>query len=281
MTSLMIYGTTSSAGKSLIATGLCRIFSNKGYKTTPFKSQNMSRYYYTLENGKIISSAQYIQALAARSMLDNRINPLLLVPKTDIGSAVYFMGEKVSDMAAKDYFAYKKELKEEISKIYHSLKNEYDVVIIEGAGSPAEINLMENDIVNTGMANIANTNCLLVVDIDRGGAFAHLYGTVMILPEEDRNRIKGFIINKFRGDASFLDSGIHMIENLTGIPVLGIVPYGHYDLPEEDSLSGEDTVKSFDIEKIDTEIEKLAEDLEKYLDMDKILEIMNLWQKLF
>ena len=276
MTSLMIYGTTSSAGKSLVATGLCRIFSNKGYKVSPFKSQNMSRYYYTLENGKIISSAQYIQALAARSKIDSRINPLLLVPKTDIGSAVYFMGEKVSDMVARDYFAYKKELKEDISKIYYSLKEENDVMIIEGAGSPAEINLMENDIVNTGMANIAKTNCVLVVDIDRGGAFAHLYGTVMILPEEDRSRIKGFVINKFRGDASFLDSGILMIEKLTGIPVLGIVPYGNYDLPEKDSLGGENTVKSFDLDKIDREIEKLSVDLEKYLDMDKILEIMNL-----
>ena len=276
MTSLMIYGTTSSAGKSLVATGLCRIFSNKGYKVSPFKSQNMSRYYYALENGKKISSAQYIQALAARSKIDSRINPLLLVPKTDIGSAVYFMGEKVSDMVARDYFAYKKELKEDISKIYYSLKEENDVMIIEGAGSPAEINLMENDIVNTGMANIAKTNCILVVDIDRGGAFAHLYGTVMILPEEDRSRIKGFVINKFRGDASFLDSGILMIEKLTGIPVLGIVPYGNYDLPEEDSLGGENTVKSFDLDKIDREIEKLSVDLEKYLDMDKILEIMNL-----
>jgi adenosylcobyric acid synthase len=276
MTSLMIYGTTSSAGKSLIATGLCRFFSNKGYTVSPFKSQNMSRYYYALENGKKISSAQYIQALAARSKIDSRINPLLLVPKTDIGSAVYFMGEKVSDMVARDYFAYKKELKEDISKIYYSLKEENDVMIIEGAGSPAEINLMENDIVNTGMANIAKTNCVLVVDIDRGGAFAHLYGTVMILPEEDRSRIKGFVINKFRGDASFLDSGILMIEKLTGIPVLGIVPYGNYDLPEEDSLGGENTVKSFDLDKIDREIEKLSVDLEKYLDMDKILEIMNL-----
>ena len=276
MTSLMIYGTTSSAGKSLVATGLCRIFSNKGYKVSPFKSQNMSRYYYALENGKKISSAQYIQALAARSKIDSRINPLLLVPKTDIGSAVYFMGEKVSDMVARDYFAYKKELKEDISKIYYSLKEENDVMIIEGAGSPAEINLMENDIVNTGMANIAKTNCVLVVDIDRGGAFAHLYGTVMILPQEDRYRIKGFVINKFRGDPSFLDSGIVTIEKLTGIPVLGIVPYGNYDLPEEDSLGGENTVESFDLDKIDREIEKLSVDLEKYLDMDKILEIMNL-----
>lgn len=277
MTSIMIYGATSSAGKSLIATGLCRIFSNLGYKVSPFKSQNMSRYYYTLENGKIISSAQYIQSLGARSNLDNRINPLLLVPKTDIGSTVYFMGEKVKDMPAREYFEYKKELKDKISEIYNSLKSDYDIIVIEGAGSPAEINLMENDIVNTGMAKIANTNALLVVDIDRGGAFAHLYGTVMILPEEDRKRIKGFIINKFRGDVSFLDSGIKMIEELTNIPVLGIVPFEEYELPEEDSLGKNKTVSVFNGNKIDSEIQRLAKDLEKHLNMGKILEIMNLW----
>lgn len=277
MTSLMIYGATSSAGKSLIATGLCRIFSNKGYKVFPFKSQNMSRYYFTLENGKIISSAQYIQGIAARCEIDNRLNPLLLVPKTDIGSTVYLMGEKVSDMKARDYFQYKKDLKNKVSEVYNSLKNDSDIVIIEGAGSPAEINLMENDIVNTGMAKIADTNAILVVDIDRGGAFAHLYGTVMILPKEDRDRIKGFVINKFRGDVSFLDSGIKSIEDMTGIPVLGVVPHGKYDLPEEDSLSGSETVEVFDARKVDSEIEKLSKDLEKYLDLEKIVEIMDLW----
>ena len=277
MTSLMIYGATSSAGKSLIATGLCRIFANKGYKVSPFKSQNMSRYYFTLKNGKIISSAQYIQGIAARCEIENRLNPLLLVPKTDIGSTVYLMGEVVSDMKAKDYFQYKKDLKNKISEIYKSLEKDSDIVIIEGAGSPAEINLMENDIVNTGMAKIADTNAILVVDIDRGGAFAHLYGTVMILPKEDRDKIKGFVINKFRGDISFLDSGINAIEEMTGIPVLGVLPYGNYNLPEEDSLGGNETVEVFEIEKIDSEIEKLSKDLEKHLDLEKIMEIMDLW----
>lgn len=276
MASIMIYGTTSSAGKSFIVTGLCRIFSNMNMKVSPFKSQNMSRFYHELEDGKLLSIAQYTQVLGARTKLDPRLNPLLLVPKTNTGSSVYYLGEKIKDMEAKEYFQYKKDFKEKISSIYEQLAKDNDIVVIEGAGSPAEINLMEKDIVNTGMAEIADTNCLLVVDIDRGGAFAHLYGTVMLLPEKDRKRIKGFIINKFRGDISFLDSGIKTIEEKTGIPVLGVVPYGKYKLPEEDSLSTSSDQSPMKTEEIDKEIEKLAKDLEKYLNMEEIFKIAKL-----
>lgn len=280
MGKIMIYGTTSSAGKSLITTGLCRILSNKGYKVAPFKSQNMSRKYYKLEDGRVIASAQYLQARAARTKLDVRLNPLVLVPKEENGSDIFFMGEKVGYMKAKEYFSYKKDLGKKIKNIFYDLYKDYDAVVIEGAGSPAEINLLENDFVNTGMAEIADTNCLLVVDINRGGAFAHLYGTVKILEEKDASRIKGFIINKFRGDKSLLDSGIKKIEELTGIPVLGILDYKEYNLPDEDSLI--DRNKAIDIseledDEIDRELNRLASDMEKSLDINKIMELMKLW----
>lgn len=279
MGKLMIYGTTSSAGKSLITTGLCRIYNNKGYKVTPFKSQNMSRNSYTLKNGKIISSAQVLQSMGARIEPTEKINPLLLVPNSDIGSEVFFLGESIGNMKAKDYFQYKKDLGPKIKEIFESVEKEFDIVFIEGAGSPCEINLLENDIVNTGMAEIADTNAILVVDIDRGGAFAHLYGTVMLLEEKDRKRIKGFIINKFRGDVELLKPGLDMIEELTDIPVLGVVYYGNYDLPDEDSLSDRNNSKGIgemEMSKIDKEIDRLASDLERSLDIDKLEEIMNL-----
>lgn len=280
MGKLMIYGTTSSAGKSLITTGLCRLFSNKGYKVAPFKSQNMSRKYAVLENGDIISTAQLIQAKASRMEIDGRINPLLLVPRTDNGSDVYFNGSLVSHMKAKEYFEYKKDLREQVKETFISLEEEYDIVIIEGAGSPAEINLMDNDLVNTGMAKMADTNAILVVDIDRGGAFAALYGTVMILKEEDRKRIKGFVINKFRGDKELLQPGIKMIEEMTSIPVLGVMPYFRYQLPDEDSLVDANNVldiQDLNDDIIESSLEKLAGDIERNFDIEKLMEIMQIW----
>lgn len=275
----MIYGTTSSAGKSLLTTGLCRILSNKGYKVAPFKSQNMSRNFYTMADGKLIAAAQVLQAQAARIDLDPRLNPIVLVPKENNGSEVYVMGEKVAYMKAKEYFAYKKNLGPKIQEVYQDLKKDYEVIIIEGAGSPAEINLLENDFVNTGMADIADSNCILVTDINRGGAFAHLYGTVKILDPKDAARIKGFVINKFRGDKSLLDSAIKQIEDLTGIPVLGVLDYKDYSLPDEDSLvDGRDELSfaSFDSEQLDQELNRLAQDLEDNLDMDKLMELIGL-----
>lgn len=277
MGKLMIYGTTSSAGKSLLTTGLCRLYNNKGYKVTPFKSQNMSRNSYTLHNNKIISSAQVLQAMASRIEPNEKINPLLLVPNSDIGSRVYFLGESIGNMKAKEYFEYKKDLGKKIKEIFEEVEKDYDIVFIEGAGSPAEINLLKNDIVNTGMAEIADTNAILVVDIDRGGAFAHLYGTVNILEKKDRDRIKGFIINKFRGDRKLLEPGLEMIEKLTGIPVLGVVYYKDYDLPDEDSLSDKNrSFSNLDIEKIDLEIDRLSKDLEESINLEKLEEIMKL-----
>lgn len=277
MGKLMVYGTTSSAGKSLITTGLCRILSNMSYRVSPFKSQNMSRNFAYTTDGKVISTAQVLQAYAARQDLDVRMNPVLLVPSSDTGSKVYVEGDYIGHMEARQYFQYKKDLGPKIKEIFEDLYKEVDHIVIEGAGSPAEINLLDNDFVNTGMARLADAKAILVVDIDRGGAFAHLYGTYFILAEEDRKKIKGFVINKFRGDPSILKPGIDQIEKLTGTPVLGLLPYKDYKLPDEDSLSENPNNKKLEeISKADLDqaIEGLAKDMAKYLHMEKIMELL-------
>lgn len=269
----MIQGTTSSAGKSLFCTGLCRIFKKKGLKVAPFKSQNMSSIFFTTADGKKISSAQALQARAAGIEPRPEMNPILLIPKTDVGSKVIILGEEKKEMKAKEYFEYKKTCKPMILKTFQKLEKENDIVVIEGAGSPAEINLNQNDIVNMGMAEMADAPVLLIADIDRGGVFAQLYGTVMLLPEKDRKRIKGMIINKFRGDKSLLDPGIKMIEDLVKIPVIATIPYMHLELADEDSLIDDDkkcnTQAQSDAE-LEKELDKLAALIEENSDMDFI-----------
>ncbi len=269
----MIQGTTSSAGKSLFCTGLCRIFKKKGLKVVPFKSQNMSSIFFTTADGKKISSAQALQARAAGIEPRPEMNPILLIPKTDVGSKVIILGEEKKEMKAREYFEYKKTCKPMILETFQKLEKENDIVIIEGAGSPAEINLNQNDIVNMGMAEMADAPVLLIADIDRGGVFAQLYGTVMLLPEKDRIRIKGMIINKFRGDKSLLDPGIKMIEDLVKIPVIATIPYMHLELADEDSLIDDDkkcnTQAQSDAE-LEKELDKLAALIEENSDMDFI-----------
>lgn len=269
----MIQGTTSSAGKSLFCTGLCRIFKKKGLKVAPFKSQNMSSIFFTTADGKKISSAQALQAKAAGIEPRPEMNPILLIPKTDVGSKVIILGEEKKEMKAREYFEYKKTCKPMILKTFQKLEKENDIVVIEGAGSPAEINLNQNDIVNMGMAEMADAPVLLIADIDRGGVFAQLYGTVMLLPEKDRKRIKGMIINKFRGDKSLLDPGIKMIEDLVKIPVIATIPYMHLELADEDSLIDDDkrcnTQAQSDAE-LEKELDKLAALIEENSDMDFI-----------
>lgn len=269
----MIQGTTSSAGKSLFCTGLCRIFKKKGLKVVPFKSQNMSSVFFTTSDGKKISSAQALQARAAGIEPRPEMNPILLIPKTDVGSKVIILGEEKKEMKAREYFEYKKTCKPMILETFQKLEKENDIVVIEGAGSPAEINLNQNDIVNMGMAEMADAPVLLIADIDRGGVFAQLYGTVMLLPEKDRKRIKGMIINKFRGDKSLLDPGIKMIEDLVKIPVIATIPYMHLELADEDSLIDDDkkcnTQAQSDTE-LEKELDKLAALIEENSDMDFI-----------
>ena len=234
---IMVQGTMSNAGKSLLAAGLCRIFRQDGYRVAPFKSQNMALNSFITSEGLEMGRAQVMQAEAAKIAPSVLMNPILLKPTNDIGSQVIVNGEVRGNMNARDYFQYKTELIPDIMKAYQTLAEENDIIVIEGAGSPAEINLKDNDIVNMGMAKMANAPVLLVGDIDRGGVFAQLYGTVALLEEEEKNLVKGLIINKFRGDKTILDPGIEMLEELCQKPVVGVAPYMDVDVEDEDSLS--------------------------------------------
>lgn len=234
---IMVQGTMSNAGKSLVAAGLCRIFRQDGFRAAPFKSQNMALNSFITKDGLEMSRAQVMQAEAAGMEPDVAMNPILLKPTSDCGSQVIVNGQVKGNMTAREYFAYKKNLIPELLKAFNRLAAENDIIVIEGAGSPAEINLRENDIVNMGLAQMVDAPVLLVGDIDRGGVFAQLYGTVELLEENERKRIKGLIINKFRGDKSLLDSGVNIIEDRCHIPVVGILPYMNLSLEDEDSLS--------------------------------------------
>ena len=234
---IMIQGTMSNAGKSLLAAGLCRIFHQDGYRVAPFKSQNMALNSFITEEGLEMGRAQVMQAEAAGIAPSVLMNPILLKPTNDVGSQVIVNGEVLGTMSARDYFKYKKKLVPDIMKAFHKLAEENDIIVIEGAGSPAEINLKEEDIVNMGMAKMAKAPVLLVGDIDRGGVFAQLIGTVELLEEDERAMVKGLIINKFRGDKTILDPGVEMLEARSGIPVVGVAPYLQIQVEDEDSLT--------------------------------------------
>lgn len=234
---LMVQGTMSSAGKSLVVAGLCRIFKQDGYKVVPFKSQNMALNSFITENGLEMGRAQVMQAEAAGVKPSVYMNPILLKPTSDSGSQIIVNGQVRGNMCAKDYFKYKTELVPDILAAVDKLQQQADIIVIEGAGSPAEINLKSNDIVNMGMATMVDAPVLLVGDIDRGGVFAQLLGTIELLDKEERQRVKGLIVNKFRGDKTILDPGLEMIEERGGIPVAGVIPYMRLTLEDEDSLS--------------------------------------------
>ncbi len=234
---LMIQGTMSGVGKSLLTAALCRIFWQDGYRVAPFKSQNMALNSYITENGLEMGRAQVLQAWAAGREPDVRMNPILLKPSSDVGSQLIVKGEVRGDYQASEYFRKKRELIPEILASYHSLCQENDILVIEGAGSPAEINLKADDIVNMGLARLVDAPVLLVGDIDRGGVFAQLYGTLALLEPDEQDRVVGCVINKFRGDVTLLQPGLKMLEEKTKVPVLGVIPYVPLDLDEEDSLA--------------------------------------------
>ena len=240
---IMIQGTMSGAGKSLLVAGLCRIFRQDGYRVAPFKSQNMALNSYITKEGLEMGRAQVMQAEAAGIDPLVCMNPILLKPTSHTGSQVIVNGEVRGNMPARDYFSHKKELIPDIKAAFRKLETYADIIVIEGAGSPAEINLKQNDIVNMGMAAMVDAPVLLVGDIDRGGVFAQLLGTLMLLTEEERARVKGLIINKFRGDSTILDPGIQMLEERGKVPVMGTVPYMELSLEDEDSLTDRFDVK--------------------------------------
>ncbi|WP_338953959.1 cobyric acid synthase [Fusobacterium nucleatum] len=244
---LMIVGTSSGAGKSLFVTALCRIFYKDKYKVSPFKSQNMALNSYITKDGKEMGRAQVVQAEASGLEPDVNMNPILLKPSTMNKIQIIVCGKSIGNMSGAEYNQYKKNLIPVLKETYSKIENENDIVVIEGAGSPAEINIKEEDISNFAMARIANAPVILVADIDRGGVFASIYGTIMLLNEEDRKRIKGIVINKFRGNKEVLKSGFDIIENLTGVKTLGVIPYTNIDIEDEDSLS--EKYKSFKLNK--------------------------------
>ena len=277
---LMIQGTSSDAGKSLLVSGLCRLYSDRGYKVAPFKSQNMSLHSYTTEEGAEIAIAQVTQAKASRIKPTADMNPVLLKPNGEYSSQVVIHGKTVGkkDFSKKEVdnenndtntnkeifnksnnthnTNKKKMAKKAIEESLNRLKEEYDIIIMEGAGSPAEINLREGDLANMGVADIADANVLLVGDIDKGGVFASIAGTFLLLDDEDTQRFKGVIINKFRGNPDLLKSGTDKLEKIINVPVLGIMPYtSGLKLPKEDSSSIKDYFNN--INNLDKNYKKL------------------------
>ncbi|MEO7887675.1 MAG: cobyric acid synthase [Polaromonas sp.] len=242
--SVMVLGTTSGAGKSWLTTALCRYYARQGLKVAPFKAQNMSNNARVVAQGEI-GSAQYFQALAANAVPDVRMNPLLLKPEKDTQSQVVLMGQVNAELSRMEWRGRSASVWPVVSQALDELLAENDVVVMEGAGSPAEINLKSSDIVNMRSAQHANAACLLVTDIDRGGAFAHLYGTWAMLDESERRLIKGFVLNKFRGDAKLLAPGPQMLQDLTGIPTVATLPmWWQHGLPEEDGVFDDRSVAS-------------------------------------
>ena len=233
---IMVLGTTSGAGKSWLTTALCRYYARQGLKVAPYKAQNMSNNARVVAGGEI-GSAQYFQALAARATPEVRMNPLLLKPEKDTQSQVVLMGQVSPELSRMEWRGRSLSVWPVVAQALDDLRAENDVVVIEGAGSPAEINLKSSDIVNMRVALHANAACLLVTDIDRGGAFAHLYGTWAMLDDAEKKRIKGFVLNKFRGDASLLAPGPQMLQDLTGVPTVATLPmWWQHGLPEEDGV---------------------------------------------
>ena len=240
----MVLGTTSGAGKSWLATALCRYYARQGLKVAPFKAQNMSNNARVVEGGEI-GSAQYFQALAAKAAPDVRMNPLLLKPERDTHSQVVLLGQVHAELTAMGWRERSEAVWPVVAQSLDALMADNDVVVIEGAGSPAEINLASSDIVNLRVARHAQAQCLLVTDIDRGGAFAHLYGTWALLPEADRGLIRGFVLNKFRGDAALLAPAPQMLQDLTGVPTVATLPmWWQHGLPEEDGVFDERSTAS-------------------------------------
>ena len=262
-------------GKTVIATALCRIFKQDGLRVVPFKSQNMTSNTALLESGGEIAVSQFIQAIAADVEPDTRMNPVIIKPSPDgQGSQVLLNGSCFDTIRDGNYMEIRKALLPEIKKAYDSLSGQYDVIVIEGAGSPVELNLNDGEIVNIRIAELAQAPVLLVSDIDRGGVFASLYGTVNLLSEAERRFFKALIVNRFRGDLSLFTDGMNILEHITGLPVAGVVPYCDIDLPEEDGET--DGAKCSVMASVSGEqLDVIADHVRLALDMRLIYAILN------
>jgi len=268
---LMIQGTASGAGKTTLVTALCRIFSNKGYSVAPFKSQNMSNYSY--KNGFEISQAQAIQAVAARTEISPHMNPILLKPLGNYMSSVVIQGKPFKKMSAKNYyekFALQRGIKTALDS-FEYLKSRHDLIILEGAGSPAEINLQKYDIANMMMAQKTKSPVILVSDIEKGGFFASIVGTMSLLTKTQQNLVKGYIVNKFRGDKSLLQPGFRKLKQITSKSVFGVIPTIDLELPNEDSLDNKIHLFRKQNQKlVELQINKLASIVQKNINISSI-----------
>jgi len=278
---LMIQGTSSGAGKSTTVMALCRIFSNMGYKVCPFKAQNMTSNFYDLkENNSVKEMAriQAVQAIAARVRPDIRMNPILLRPLRNNVSEIILGGLRNLCMSADEYysnFVLQKGFPKVLQDV-ESLRKEFDLVLIEGAGSPAEINLSKYDIANMILAEKINSKVLLVADIERGGCFAAIVGTIKLLPIRQRKIVKGVIINKFLGEKSILNKAILSVEKMTNKRILGIIPKTRFDIPNEDSLDQKKSKSSYNQSYLDKQIENVAATFKKNIDMKYLLNIIKM-----
>lgn len=273
---LMIQGTSSGAGKTTLVIALCRIFANAGYRVAPFKSQNMSNYSYKAD-GFEISQAQAIQAIAARTEISPHINPILLKPLGNYRSSIILRGKYYKKMDAQTYykkFVLTKGLRLALDS-FALLKKNHDLIIIEGAGSPAEINLQKYDIANMKIAQKTNSPVLLVSDIEKGGSFASIVGTMSLLPMQHQKLIKGFVLNKFRGDIRILRPGFRRLKQITSKSVLGVIPLVDMELPNEDSLDNKvHLFRRQNKKRLDAEIEKLAKTVKTHLDIRSIVRLL-------
>lgn len=270
---LMIQGTASSVGKSIMVTALCRIFRQDGFRVAPFKAQNMSLNSFVTKEGGEIAQAQAVQAEAAGIEPSVQMNPVLLKPEAEAKSLVIILGRMTKKLNASQYYEYAPNLWGIIESSLNRLRSAYEIVVIEGAGSPAEINLKEREIVNMRVAQMAGAPVLLVGDIDRGGVLASVIGTLELLTKEERDLIKGIIINKFRGDLELLKPGLHFLEKKTGKPVLGVIPYFRgITIPQEDSLYSEERPTT-SANQNGEQYDKLAEIIRQNLDMSQVYKI--------
>jgi adenosylcobyric acid synthase len=276
---VMVQGTTSGAGKSTIVIGLCRLFSDRGYNVAPFKAQNMSSNFFTTSSGSKMALVQAIQAVAARKEPDPRMNPILLKPLGEYRSTVFLNGRFYSEMYAKEY--YEKFVLQQgfamVLKALESLRSENDIVVIEGAGSPSEINIAKYDIANMLLAQEVGAPVIIVADIERGGCFASIVGTTQLLKPAHRRMVKGFLINKFRGDITLLAPAIKEVQKMTKKRILGILPKIEFNLPEEDSLVGSLTGKS-DVprESWSWQIDLIAKAIKESIDMERMSKVVGL-----
>jgi adenosylcobyric acid synthase len=275
----MIQGTTSGAGKSTIAIGLCRLFSDRGYNVAPFKAQNMSSNFFTTSSGSKMALVQAIQAVAARKEPDPRMNPILLKPLGEYRSTVFLNGRFYSEMYAKEY--YEKFVIPQgltmVLKALDSLRSENDIIVIEGAGSPSEINIAKYDIANMLLAQEVGAPVIIVADIERGGCFASIVGTAQLLKPTHRAMVKGFLINKFRGDITLIAPAIKEVQKMTKKRILGIIPKIEFNLPEEDSLVGSVAGKAeVPREAWNWQIDLIAKAIKENIDMERISKVVGL-----